>query len=136
MQLVAKYPCREDMLHPHVGKMVTVITTSNETIQGRLEHVTSSEITITKTTVAVTAAKKQKARTKRFHFPGHGPGFFPGPYPGPGFRPPFVGPRPFYPPYPVPVPIPTPYPYGAPYYPRYGAESLILPLALLSALYV
>jgi hypothetical protein len=43
-----------------------------------------------------------------------------------------VGPRPFYPPYPV--PIPTPYPY--PYLPRYGAESLILPLALLSALYV
>lgn len=123
MQLVAKYPCREEALTPHIGKQVIVVTTANETIHGRLEIVRTGEIVITQRSVALTSQQKKKfkAKLKRYPYPPHHPGPIHHPH------------RPIYPGYPGPI-----YPgYPGPgYYPRYGgAESLVLPLFLLAALY-
>lgn len=120
MQLIASYPCKEEMIRPHIGKQVVAITTKNETIHGVLEHVRTGEIVITQHTITATtqSKNKRKAKVRRFPLPPHGPGR---PYPGyPGFP----G-QPGYPVYPPP-----------PLYPGYGAGgSLVLPLFLLATLF-
>jgi small nuclear ribonucleoprotein (snRNP)-like protein len=125
MQLVAKHPCREEMLAPHIGKSVIIVTTNNETYHGKLHAVRPHEIVLTHHQLIATTSqmrKKTKAKLKRFPFP-----------PGP----PHFHPRPPYPVFPGPIGYPPPiYPYPPAYYPpRYGAESLVLPLFLLATMY-